>query len=405
MSTQTMAVSTEEVVRAMCEAYAAAVNANDSLAYSRLFTAEAVRMPPGSEPEYGPDQIRRGEQADYDVATWSIRSTPGDALRIADEWIYAIAHVDGTKTGHADGAKSSFQATKTWLLQRQSSGEWLIARQMWNLKPPAAPALDELKQRHQRIWDAGAYEPLVPLLRDLHERFLEHLAPRPGERLLDVATGTGAIALGAARAGARVTGLDISPSLIDTARRLAKQEGLEIRFDVGDAEDLPYADASFDAVCSCIGVMFAPHHETAARELARVCRPGGRLLLASWGPKGGVAEHFDVLRPFQPPPPAGVGNPFHWGEIDHVTNLLGDTFELELVEGETPFEAESGEELTARFEQYYGPQKTLMESLPPGRAAELHRAMVEHFEGYRTDGGISRPNPYLVVLGTRRPTS
>ena len=142
MSTQTMAMSTEEVVRSMCEAYAAAVNANDSLAYSKLFTADAVRMPPGSEPEYGPDQIRQGEQADYDVATWNIRSTPGDALRIADEWIYAIAHVDGTKAAHADGAKSSFQATKTWLLQRQPSGGWLIARQMWNLKPSPSLTLE-----------------------------------------------------------------------------------------------------------------------------------------------------------------------------------------------------------------------------------------------------------------------
>ncbi len=134
MPTRT-ATSTDAVVSSMCESYAGAVNANDSLAYSKLFAADAIRMPPGSEPEYGPDQIRQGEQADYDLATWSIRSTPGDALRIADEWIYAIAHVDGTKMGHADGAKSTFRATKTWLLQRQPSGEWLIARQMWNLKP------------------------------------------------------------------------------------------------------------------------------------------------------------------------------------------------------------------------------------------------------------------------------
>ncbi len=266
-------------------------------------------------------------------------------------------------------------------------------------------ALDELKQRHQRIWDAGGYEPLLPLLHELHGRFLDHLAPRPGEEIVDVATGTGAIALGAARAGARVTGLDIAPSLVDTARRLAEREALEIRFDVGDAEDLPYEDASFDAVCSCIGVMFAPHHEEAAREVARVCRPGGRLVLASWTPSGGVAEHFRVLRPFQPSSPAGVGNPFDWGDADYVAGLLGDAFELQMVEEQTPFEGASGEELTALFERFYGPQKALMESLPPDRAAELHRATVEHFERYRTDGGISRPNPYLVVLGTPRRTS
>ena len=124
----------DEAVRSMCERYASAVNASDSVAYSKLFTQDAIRIPPGSEPEYGPDQIREGEQADYDVAKWSIRSTPIDALQITEEWIYGIAHVDATTTAYADGAKSSFQATKTWLLQSKTSGEWLIARQMWNLK-------------------------------------------------------------------------------------------------------------------------------------------------------------------------------------------------------------------------------------------------------------------------------
>ncbi len=124
----------DEVVESMCQSYASAVNANDSLAYSKLFAADAIRIPPGSEPEYGPDQIRQGEQADYDVAKWSIRSTPIDALQITEQWIYGIAHVDVSTMAYADGTKSSFQATKTWLLQRQPSGEWLIVRQMWNLK-------------------------------------------------------------------------------------------------------------------------------------------------------------------------------------------------------------------------------------------------------------------------------
>jgi uncharacterized protein (TIGR02246 family) len=124
----------DEVVESMCQSYASAVNANDSVAYSKLFAADAIRIPPGSEPEYGPEQIRQGEQADYDVAKWSIRSTPVDALQITEQWIYGIAHVDVSTTAYADGAKFSFQVTKTWLLQKQDSGEWLIARQMWNLK-------------------------------------------------------------------------------------------------------------------------------------------------------------------------------------------------------------------------------------------------------------------------------
>lgn len=122
------------VVQSMCEAYAAAVSANDSEAYAKLFTADAIRIPPHSDPEYGPEQIRRGEQADYDVARWSVRSTPIDALEVSDGWVYGIARADVTTTAHADGATSSFEVRKTWLLQRTSDGEWLIARHMWNLK-------------------------------------------------------------------------------------------------------------------------------------------------------------------------------------------------------------------------------------------------------------------------------
>ena len=123
-----------ETVRSMCIAYASAVNASDSLAYSKLFTPDAIRIPPGSEPEYGPEQIRRSEQADYDAAKLTIRSTPVDAVQASDEWVYGIANIEGTATSHADGTTSSFRATKTWLLRRQASGGWLIARQMWNVK-------------------------------------------------------------------------------------------------------------------------------------------------------------------------------------------------------------------------------------------------------------------------------
>lgn len=129
------AAGAQEIVESLCRAYAGAVNASDSQAYADLFAADAIRMPPGRSLEYGPEQIRSGEQADYDAARLEVTSTPGDVLPIPDGWIYAIAHVEGSATAHADGARSTFRATKTWLLQRQDSGEWLIARQMWNLKP------------------------------------------------------------------------------------------------------------------------------------------------------------------------------------------------------------------------------------------------------------------------------
>lgn len=121
------------VVEEMCGRYQAAVNANDSEAYGRLFAPDAIRIPPGSQPEHGPEAIARSEQSDYDTARWTIRSTPMDALGIAEDWVYGIAHVDVTTVAHDDGASRSFEATKTWLLHREPSGEWRIARQMWNL--------------------------------------------------------------------------------------------------------------------------------------------------------------------------------------------------------------------------------------------------------------------------------
>lgn len=125
----------ELVVKRMCEAYAEAVNASDSTVYSKLFEPDAVRMPPGEEPEEGRDAIRAGEQASYDVVELSVRSSPRDVVALPGDWIYAIADIEGHAVAHADGGKSFFRATKTWLLHRQSSGDWLIARQMWNMKP------------------------------------------------------------------------------------------------------------------------------------------------------------------------------------------------------------------------------------------------------------------------------
>lgn len=124
-----------EVVNTMCQAYASAVNASDSATYAKLFTQDAIRMPPGAEPEYGPEQIKKGEQADYDLAKWNVNFSPRDALSVGEDWVYGIADVEVSMVAHAGGATSDFRLTVTWLLQKQSSGEWLIKRQMWNRKP------------------------------------------------------------------------------------------------------------------------------------------------------------------------------------------------------------------------------------------------------------------------------
>lgn len=126
-------IDANEVLKEMCEKYQVAVSANDSEAYRKLFAKDAIRIPPGSEPEYGPDAIAKSEQKDYDLAKWSIQSKPINALRIDDRWIYGIARVEGTAVAYADGTTNSFKLTKTWLLHREQSGEWSIQRQMWNL--------------------------------------------------------------------------------------------------------------------------------------------------------------------------------------------------------------------------------------------------------------------------------
>ena len=124
-----------EVVKSMCDAYAGAVNASDSAAYGKLFTPDAIRIPPASELEHGPEEIAKGEQASYDWGRLTIRSTPMDVIEVGEQWIYALANVDGEAVAHADGARSSFRATKAWLLRRQPSGEWLLARHIWNVRP------------------------------------------------------------------------------------------------------------------------------------------------------------------------------------------------------------------------------------------------------------------------------
>ena len=226
--------------------------------------------------------------------------------------------------------------------------------------------------------------------------------PREGERWLDVATGTGEIAVRAAGEGANVTGLDLAPELIESARSRAADAGVEVKFDVGDAEQLPYDDASFDTVTSTFGAMFAPDHAAVAEQLARVTAPGGRLGLLTWHPTEGVAAFFKVMATYQPPPAEGVGSPFAWGDRNHVTELLGDAFELSFEEGDCPQPAESGEAAWELFSTSYGPTKVLAESLDDERREAMRADWVEYFEQFRQNGGVVQPRPYVLVLGTRR---
>jgi SAM-dependent methyltransferase len=261
---------------------------------------------------------------------------------------------------------------------------------------------EELKQRHAVVWGSGPYQGVTETITDIHEAVIKRLDPQPGQRLLDVACGTGAAAELAATTRAEVVGVDIAPALIEQAKERAAERGLDIDYRVGDAEALDFEDGSFDLVTSTCGVMFAPDHEAVAHELARVTKPGGRIGLVNWTPESGLAKLFGVMRPFQPTPPAGVGNPFEWGREDHVRDLLGQNFGLEFVTGDSVLEADSGETVWELFSNEYGPTKTLADSLDDERREELHRAFVDLHEASRTNGGIEFSRTYLLTLGTRK---
>lgn len=258
---------------------------------------------------------------------------------------------------------------------------------------------EDVKARQSVVWGCAPWERVAETLAPLHDHLVAELTPDPEQRWLDVATGTGAVAIRAARAGADVTGLDLAPRLIETARRLAADEGHAIRFDVGDCEDLPYEDSTFDVVSSAVGVIFSPDHHAVARELARVCRPGGRLGLAAWRPN---PDYEAVMAPFREPPEPGVGDPDDWGREEYVREILADDFELQIVEGDCPLTGESAEAVWELWSTSAGPLKALVESFEPGRREELRLAYVGYLERYRANGGVSAPDEYLLVLGRRR---
>jgi SAM-dependent methyltransferase len=190
--------------------------------------------------------------------------------------------------------------------------------------------------------------------------------------------------------------------LIDTARERAAEEGVNVQFEVGDAEAMTYGDASFDIVTSTCGVMFAPDHAAIAGELARVTKPAGRIALACWTPEGGLGQMFGMMRPFMPPPPEGAGSPFAWGKEDHVRDLLGETFELEFEEHDSILRTADGEEYWELFSSSYGPTKTAAEALDDGRREEFHRAWVDFFEARRDGDAVVHHREYLLTVGTRR---
>ena len=244
-------------------------------------------------------------------------------------------------------------------------------------------SLDPIQPHNARAaatWNAGGadYDRISQTIADSIEHCVRRLAPRPGERVLDVATGTGWAARCAAERGAEVVGVDLGAGLVETARHLAAARGLRIDFRVGDAEKLPFPDASFDVVLSTCGVMFASDPQAAAAELARVCRPGGRLGITTWPPDGTIAGMFKVMRPYMAPAPAPAPpSPFEWGDRARVDERLGRWFELSFEDGTTVFRVPGGEAAWTLFSTSYGPTKILAASLDATRRDALQQHLAD----------------------------
>ena len=263
-----------------------------------------------------------------------------------------------------------------------------------------------LKDRHRATWAAGDYGAVADrLVIEIGPRIVDRIGVRPESEVLDVATGTGNAAIPAAAAGARVIGLDLVPDLLAVARRRAADAGVAVEWLEGDAEDLPFEDGRFDVVLSTLGVQFAPDHGLTARELARVCRPGGRIGLCNWTPEGYIGRFFATLSPYMPPPPAGASPPPLWGSEAHVEGLFAGTgVSLEFDRGTVDFEHDSPAAFIDFMATDYGPLVKAREALAPqGRWEDLRGELVSLSESLNTarDGRFLVPSEYLVVIGER----
>jgi len=262
-----------------------------------------------------------------------------------------------------------------------------------------------LKTKHRTMWALGDYPAVATeVISALGPVLVEAAGVGPGSKVLDVAAGSGNVAIPAALAGGEVVASDLTPALLETGERLAASVDAAIRWQEADAEAMPFAAGEFDTVLSCVGVMFAPHHEVAAAELLRVCRPGGTLGLISWTPEGFIGQMFATMKPYVAPPPAGVQPPPRWGDPEHVQALLGDGVSSMHVERRMLEVDRFGApaEFLEFFKATYGPTIAAYKGLAdqPDRAAELDRALLELGERFMTAPGRMEWE-YLLVVATR----
>jgi len=265
---------------------------------------------------------------------------------------------------------------------------------------PPAIDLAAVKTRQQAAWSTGNYAVVGTTLQIVGENLCEALDLRSGARVLDVAAGNGNASLAAARRWCDVTSTDYVGSLLESGRARAQAEGHSINFQEADAENLPFADASFDAVLSTFGVMFTPNQEKAAAELARVCKPGGRIGLANWTPESFIGQLFKTIGKYIPPAP-GVKSPALWGTKARLEELFGKTAkEIRTVSREFTFRYRSPAHWIEVFRTYYGPMNKTYGALDAGKQAAFTRDLLALMErGNRSgDGTLVLPSEYLEVV-------
>jgi 2-polyprenyl-3-methyl-5-hydroxy-6-metoxy-1,4-benzoquinol methylase len=264
--------------------------------------------------------------------------------------------------------------------------------------------MQTLKTRLKATWMSGDYGTFAKPMEPGALEFLERLAITPGTKMLDLGCGAGQIAIPAARAGVMVTGVDIATNQIEQARARARDEGLNIQFEEGDAEMLSYADGSFDVVISLIGAMFAPRPERVAAEMLRTCRPGGRIIMANWTPTGFVGQMFKIIGKHVPPSPL-MPSPLLWGHEETVRERFGTGVSvLKLTRCRYPFQYDlKPAEVVEFYRSYYGPTNRAFAALDDAGQAALRRDLEELWSEHNqaTDGTTRYGSEYLEVIATR----
>jgi len=267
-----------------------------------------------------------------------------------------------------------------------------------------APTLDlaAVKTRQQAAWASGDYAEIATLIVPVAERLCDVADLKAGSQVLDIAAGTGNVAIAAARLGCDVTGIDYVPSLLARGRERAAAERVQVDFREGDAESLPVADESFAATVSVFGTMFAPDHRRAAAEVIRVTEPGGTIALASWRPDGFLGGLFRTIAAHVPPP-AGLSSPMLWGTEEHLEELFGTAVRWAHSVQTFTFRFTSAEALVERFAMYYGPTLKALEAAGTARDALLDdlRDLALSWNRLEQPGPIAVPGTYLESIGTR----